>query len=276
MERDNLMKVGAFMGETRNLMNSIWFGEKTILTKSEIKEKILKSVTETEVLFNLIELFKTGDFTQKPLLVQLMNQTKDEAVLNLCIRVLLSVATHEDLRDSNNLRFLSEVTEETVDTFASAATTSLSLEVIPYLLALLEEWEEFSDTATIIRDSIDSFINFEDQIGEDATIDEIGNFYFKYCQEKDTNSYYFQQNLAFPGDLAKKLIQRVMIAADNEEQLKMELIPSLLSIWTGKRVPADYNTIISASNYKDFIDYINELSSENWEKGQKYFYGYKL
>ncbi|MRR73922.1 hypothetical protein EKU37_10985, partial [Bacillus anthracis] len=61
-----------------------------------------------------------------------------------------------------------------------------------YLLALLEEWEEFSDTATIIRDSIDSFINFEDQIGEDATIDEIGNFYFKYCQEKDTNSYYFQ------------------------------------------------------------------------------------
>lgn len=276
MERDNLMKVGAFMGETRNLMNSIWFGEKTILAKSEIKEKILKSLTETEVLFNLIELFKTGDFTQKPLLVQLMNQTKDAAVLNLCIRVFLSVATHEDLRDSNNLRFLSEVTEETVDTFASAATTSLSLEVIPYLLALLEEWEEFSDTATIIRDSIDSFINFEDQIGEDATIDEIGNFYFKYCQEKDTNSYYFQQNLAFPEDLAKKLIQRVMIAADNEEQLKMELIPSLLSIWTGERVPADYNAIISASNYKDFIDYINELSSENWEKGQKYFYGYKL
>ncbi|PGM54488.1 Imm47 family immunity protein [Bacillus thuringiensis] len=270
------MKVGAFMGETRNLMNSIWFGEKTILAKSEIKEKILKSLTETEVLFNLIELFKTGDFTQKPLLVQLMNQTKDAAVLNLCIRVFLSVATHEDLRDSNNLRFLSEVTEETVDTFASAATTSLSLEVIPYLLALLEEWEEFIDTATIIRDSIDSFINFEDQIGEDATIDEIGNFYFKYCQDKDTNSYYFQQNLAFPGDLAKKLIQRVMIAANNEEQLKMELIPSLLSIWTGERVPADYNTIISASNYKDFIDYINELSSENWEKGQKYFYGYKL
>ena len=276
MEKDNLMKVGTFMGEMVNLMNSIWFGDKPTLAKSEIKEKILKSVTETEVLFNLIELFKTGDFNQKPLLVQLMNQTKDEAVLNLCIRVFLSVATHEDLRDTNNLRFLSEVTEETVDTFASAATSSLTLEVIPYLLALLEEWEEVSDTATIIRDSIDSFINFEEQIGEDATRDEIGNFYFKYYQEKDTDSYYFQHNLVFPGDLAKKLIQRVMIAANNEEPLKMELIPSLLSIWTGKRVPADYNTIISASNYKDFINYINELSSENWEKGQKYFYGYKL
>ena len=151
MGRDNLMKVGAFMGETGNLMNSKWFGEKTTLAQSEIKEKILKSVTEKEVLFNLIELFKTGDFTQKPLLVQLMNQTKDEAILNLCIRVFFSVATHEDLRDSNNLRFLSEVTEETVATFASAATTSLSFEIIPYLLALLEEWEEVSDTATIIE-----------------------------------------------------------------------------------------------------------------------------
>ncbi len=252
----------------------VW--RKKTLSKSKIKEKIIKSATEKEVLFNLIELFKTGDFTQKPFLLQLMNQTRDESVLNLCIRVFLAVATHDDLRDSNNLRFLSEVAEETVNTFASAAITSLSLDIIPYLLALLEEWDEISDTATIIRDSIDSFINFEERIGEEATIDEIGNFYFKYCQEKETESYYFQQNLAFPGDLAKKLIQRVMIAANNEEQLKMELIPSLLSIWTGEKVPADYDTIISASNYKDFIDYIDGLSSKNWEKGQKYFYGYKL
>ncbi|TKI50725.1 MULTISPECIES: Imm47 family immunity protein [Lysinibacillus] len=264
------------MGETGNLMNSIWFGEKTTLDKLEIKEKILNSVTEKEVLFNLIELFKTGDFTQKTLLFQLMNQTRNESVLNLCIRMFLAVATHDDLRDSNNLRFLSEVNEETVNTFASAAITSLSLDIIPYLLALLEEWDEISDTAIIIRDSIDSFINFEEQIGEEATIDEIGNFYFNYCEEMDTESYYFQQNLAFPGDLAKKLIQRVLIAANNEEPLKMELIPSLLSIWSGEKVPADYNTVINANNYKDFIDYIDRLSSKNWEKGQKYFYGYKL
>lgn len=268
------MKVGAYM--TKNLMNSIWFGEKPTLAKSEIKENMLTSATETEVLFNVIELFKTGDFTQKPLLIQLMNYTKDESVLNLCIRVFLSVATHEDLRNSNNLRFLNEATEVLVDTFSSAATTSLSLEVIPYLLALLEEWEGVSDTATILRDSIDSFINFEEKIGEDATIGEIGNFYFDYCQGKDANSYYFGQRLSFPGDAAKKLIERVLIAANSEEPLKMALIPSLLSIWTGQKAPGDYNTIISASNYKEFIHYINELSNIEWEKGQKYFYGHKI
>lgn len=271
------MKVGVvFMRETGNLMNSIWFGEKSTLSQSEIKENILKAVTESEVLFNLIELYKIGDFTQKPLLIQLMNQTKDEDVLNLCIRVFLAVATHDDLRDSNNLRFLSEGTEETINTFASAAVTSLSLDVIPYLLALLEEWDEISDTVIIIKDSIDFFLNFEEEIGEEATVDEIGDFYFKYCDKNNTESYYFQQNLAFPGDLAKRLIQRVMIAANNEEPLRLELIPSLLSISTGEKVPGDYSTIISASNYKDFIDYINGLSMKNWEKGQKYFYGYKL
>lgn len=270
------MKVGVFMSGTVNLMNSIWFGEKSTLSQSEIKENILKAVTESEVLFNLIELYKMGDFSQKPLMIQLMNQTKDIAVLNLCIRVFLDVATHDDLRDSNNLRFLSEGTEETINTFASAAITSLSLHIVPYLLALLEEWEDISDTALIIKDSISFFLNFEEQNGEEATVDEIGDFYYKYCVDNDTESYYYQQNLAFPGDLAKKLMQRVMIAANNEEPLSMELIPSLLSIWTGEKVPGEYNTVISEGNYKSFIDYINGLSTKSWEKGRKYFYGHKL
>lgn len=70
-----------------NIMNSIWFGEKSTKNISDIKDSILQSDTETKVILNLIELFKIGDFTQKPLLIQLMNQTKDDAVLNLCIRI---------------------------------------------------------------------------------------------------------------------------------------------------------------------------------------------
>ncbi|USL40178.1 Imm47 family immunity protein [Priestia megaterium] len=264
------------MEKTRNLMNSIWFGEKTTLSQAEMKEHILKAHTESEILFNLIELYKIGDFTQKPLLIQLMNGTKDEAILNLCTRIFLAIATHDDLRDLNNLRFLSKGTEETFNTFASASITSLSLEVIPYLLALLEDWDEIDDTAIIIKDSLDFFLDYEEKIGEEATVDEIGNFYFEYCNENDTESYYFQQNLAFPGDLAKKLVQRAMIAANNEETLKMELIPSLLSILTGEKVPGDYSTIMNASNYKKIIEYIDSLSIKDWEKGQKYFYGYKL
>jgi len=257
-------------------MNSIWFGEKTALSQSELKDNIMKATTERDVLLNLNELYKQGDFTQKPLLIQLMNQTKDEVVLNLCIRVFLAVATHDDLKDSYNLRFLSEGTQETINTFASAAVTSLSLEIVPYLLALLDEWEDISDTASIIKDSLDFFLDFEEQLGTEATVEEIGDFYFQYCSENDTDRYYYYQNQVFPGDMAKKLMERVMRAATNEEPLKMAFIPSLLSIFTGEKVPGDYNTIISSNNYKDFIQYIDGLSLRNWEKGQKYFYGYML
>ncbi|RVT61654.1 Imm47 family immunity protein [Niallia taxi] len=96
------MKVGVNMSGNQNLMNSIWFGEKSTLPLPEIKANILYADTERDVLLNLIELYKLGDFTQKPLLIQLMNRTKDEAVLNLCIRVFLAVATHGDLRDSKS------------------------------------------------------------------------------------------------------------------------------------------------------------------------------
>lgn len=54
------MKVGVFMNGSQNLMNSIWFGEKPTLSQSQIKENLLKAVTETEVILNLIELYKIG------------------------------------------------------------------------------------------------------------------------------------------------------------------------------------------------------------------------
>lgn len=67
-----------------------------------------------------------------------------------------------------------------------------------------------------------------------------------------------------------------MTAANSEEPLEMELVPSLLSIWSGIKVPGDYWTVINADNYSDFIIYVETLSEKNWVKGQKYFYGYQV
>ncbi|WP_410983066.1 Imm47 family immunity protein [Bacillus cereus] len=264
------------MIEGINLMNSIWYGNRPIESISNIKKNILNAKTEKEVLLNLIELFKAGDFSQKQLLIQLMNHTIDERVLNLCIRIFCSIATHEDIRNSNNLTFLASASECTVDTFSTAAITSLSMEIIPYLLVLLEEWDEITDTSMIIRDSIEFFINYQDVIGEEVSVDEIGEFYLNYIKNCDMEKYYFNQIPAFPGDLTKKLFERVIRAANHEEPLKMELIPSLLSIWTGEKVPADYHTIICNDNYKAFVTYIDAISKRSWESGQKYFYGFKL
>ncbi|WII35822.1 Imm47 family immunity protein [Paenibacillus thiaminolyticus] len=264
------------MANYTNLMNSSWYGEISNSNISDIKESILRSKTEQDIILQLVELFKLGDFTQKTLLIHLLNHSEDEAVLNLCIRIFCSICTHEDLRDSNNLRFLEKATEDAVNTFASAAVTTLSLEVVPYLLTLLEDWDEINDTSTIIRDSIDAFIDFEEHLGADSSVEEIGQYYLEYINGHDPEKYYYNQKLSFPGELAKKLIERVMIAANNGHALEMELIPSLLSIWSGEKVPGDYYTVINPDNYNGFINYVEGLSKKNWEKGQKYFYGHKV
>ncbi|MFC8684474.1 Imm47 family immunity protein [Brevibacillus porteri] len=97
--------------------NSLWYGEASSYSPSVIKENLLRATTEKEALFRLIELFKIGDFTQKPLFIKLTNHTKDEALLNLCMRVFCSVSTHEDLRDTNHHLFLGEGKKAVVDTF---------------------------------------------------------------------------------------------------------------------------------------------------------------
>ncbi|GGG82904.1 Imm47 family immunity protein [Paenibacillus radicis (ex Gao et al. 2016)] len=264
------------MAHYTNLMNSSWYGEISNSNISNIKESILLSKTEQDVTLQLVELFKLGDFTQKTLLIHLLNHSEDEAVLNLCIRIFCSICTHEDLRDSDNFRFLEKAAEDAVNTFASAAVTTLSLEVVPYLLTLLEDWDEIHDTSTIIRDAIDAFIDFTEHLGEDSSVEEIGQYYLAYINGRDPEKYYYNQKLSFPGELAKKLIERVMNAASNGHALEMELIPSLLSIWSGKKVPGDYYTVINSDNYKGFIHYVEGLSKKNWEKGQKYFYGHKI
>ncbi len=57
------------MIEVGNLMNSIWFGEKPTHSQFEMKENILKASSEKEVLLDLIEIYKTGDFSQKDVLM---------------------------------------------------------------------------------------------------------------------------------------------------------------------------------------------------------------
>lgn len=52
------------MVASTNLMNSIWYGNKPVESISVLKENILSAKTEKEVLLNLIELFKAGDFSQ--------------------------------------------------------------------------------------------------------------------------------------------------------------------------------------------------------------------
>jgi hypothetical protein len=54
----------------------------------------------------------------------------------------------------------------------------------------------------------------------------------------------------------------------------MESIPILLSVWSGKRCPVQYETLMDEEIFQQLTDYIGTLSKRSWERGRKYFYGH--
>ena len=71
------------------LLPGIWYGKVNQMSLDELKSSLLSVQEERERILLIVEIMKKGDFSVKNLLVDLMNQTKDKTVLNLCIRLFL-------------------------------------------------------------------------------------------------------------------------------------------------------------------------------------------
>lgn len=265
------------MNEKNNIMHTgIWYGE--IIDNTNIEElwnKVNKEENEIDKLLLVIELLKLGEFSAKPLLIKIMNESNDSVVINLSVRVFCSIAQHEDIHNIKNLSLLSGANDEVARLFASCSKYTLSYEVVPYLLAMLEEWED-TDVEIVIRDSLEWMLGYQQVIEESATIDEIGEFYINKNREIDVEKYYYEGQLAFPGILTKRLLDACVLSRTYGKCLKQSIIPKMLSIWSGIKCPVEYNTIVDDEIMRKVFDYVKQLSKMNWEKGCKYFYGHKI
>lgn len=258
------------------LKPGIWYGsKKSEISVCNIKNDLKKATCEKDLILLIVELLKAGDFSVKQYLLQLMNSTKDQTVLNLCIRVFCSIATHDDLIKSENLSFLSDATDFVANTFAASAPETLSYEVVPYLLAMLEDWEDTYVEQTL-RNSLDAILDYSDTISEDAHFEEIGHFYLKQVEPLDTRLYYYEQQPVHPGNLTKELVEHAFISLNRNTALNMFIIPSLLSIWSGEECPITYNTILDTEMMKKLQEYIHTLSKLHWVTGKKYFYSTEI
>ncbi|OKP86059.1 hypothetical protein A3844_15005 [Paenibacillus helianthi] len=264
------------MGQSSNLIKSNWYGEKNSSDDiASLRNSLKQATTEHDNMLLIIDLLKLGDFTVKEKMLQIMNTTKDENIMNLCIRLFCSVASHKDLLNSGNLLFLSDLSEYNADTFAASALYTLSYDAVPYLLAMLEEWEDTNVEGTI-RNSLDIFLNYSDELTEEAPVEEIGNFYLDYIKKVELDNYYYYGDPAFPGSLAKKIIEKSVISLNNTIPIQTNVIPSLLSIWSGVKCPVQYDTIVDVDQLGDVYRYVDIISKMEWEIGSKYFYGHRV
>ncbi|WP_242218405.1 Imm47 family immunity protein [Bacillus cereus group sp. BfR-BA-01380] len=258
--------------DLENLKKDIWYGEISNDKIENLKSKLKDVTTEKECFLFINELLKLGDFSVKGLLIQLMNSTQDEVILNLCTRLFCSIATHDDLLETNNLNFLSSASEDGVHTFAASAGETLSYHVVPYLLTLLEEWEDTFVEKTI-RNELAWMLGIKDEYYE-LSIEELGEICSEFVKNNDMKEYYYHNRLSFSGDLVKELMPRVMISLREKTTFDIDTIPSTLSIWSGIKCPIQYGTIITDEKYRELMLYIDSLTKKEWKIGEKYFYGH--
>ncbi|MNC40660.1 hypothetical protein D3C75_893850 [compost metagenome] len=140
---------------------------------------------------------------------------------------------------------------------------------------MLEEWEDTNVEGTI-RNTLDIFLNYSDELNEEATVDEIGNFYLDFIKQVDLDNYYYYSTPVFPGNLAKKIIEKSITSVNDGVPVRTNVIPTLLSIWSGVKCPVQHDTVVDNKILDEIYQYVAMLSKMKWETGVKYFYGHRV
>lgn len=253
----------------------IWLGPaKNQSELPYLREILLSCQTEEEYIEIIIELLKSGDFSVKNQLIQLMNTSKDDEIVALCVRVFLMISTHDDFYKQETFNFLARASEDIVETFAVYANRSYSYEIVPYLLSLLDSWQD-TNSEIVIRDGLDSLLGIYKDLGEEASLEDMGDYYLEQVQQLDSReTYYYNGQPLFLGDLSRELLTRVYRVLETQEALQLSTIPSLLSTLSGKKCPVDYFDNLTSEKLSQLYGYMDTLIQLELEPGKKYFYGH--
>ena len=153
----------------------------------------------------------------------------------------------------------------------------MSYEVVPYLLALWDEWEDSnSDIEYAIKDALDNYFYDQKLSMEEATKEEVEGLWMLVGDQKELDTYYYKGCPVFPGMFAKEIMTSLYVGIQAEGKFHKYLQSALLSTYTGKRVPVKVNEIISRRDIDSMIDYIEYVSKRDWVEGRKYFYGFEI
>lgn len=121
------------------LIDGIWYGE---ISKSKQRDFYLSQIKQEfnykRKLSLVLDLLKLGDFTAKIHLINIIKNCSDDAVIVEALRLLFLVSTGDDLDIINDIVYKSEL--NVVNTIALYAPLLLSIEIVPYLLALIENF----------------------------------------------------------------------------------------------------------------------------------------
>lgn len=246
------------------IFDDIWFGK---INKFEVAEY---SNCEMKQLVDVLSDFQHGNFDRISELPKISQMTSNDDVRRDTLRLFLSAANHDDF--PLLIDMLDESSENDVVDFCYFAESSLSLQTIPYLLALFEVWEG-TDIGEQVCQTVGYIINYMPAQDGDCSMEELETVCTQFLKEHDPNEYYYAGKKFFVGDLTKDLINEMMLCKSGAKPYFSNQLPSILSVVTGIKCPIQYGVEISDMVAEKVMRYVKVLSTKKWIPGCKYFYG---
>ncbi|WBS04790.1 Imm47 family immunity protein [Pseudoduganella sp. SL102] len=246
-----------------------WFGPKT--DSMDLIEKRSNEDAKTKLL-ELCSRLKYGDFSARSSLEGFILTCSEPAIRRQAIRLYCYIARHEDVDFLGNL--LARGDHDEVFSVALYAPHTLSLQIVPYLFALLEEYDGTSIEETVLT-SIGKILPLKSD-SENADINELSASFTEFAKKCELKKYYYSGIEAFAGTLTRTLIEATAIARQKKTSFPLADIPTLLSMWSGVQCPVFYDDLISDEKFEEVMSFVSQISSMQWAHGEKYFYGYRI
>lgn len=239
----------------------------------DVRENYLEGDMEEKRFLEYLQQFQQGDFSNKKQFVEFFLNSSEDEVFILGMRLFMAIASHEDFELLED--FMSECDEEELRVFLAYVEESLSLQVIPYLLALYEEWEGTGVGDDIVR-SICGMLGQRYIDGEGYDLEQLGDYFKDFAENHNLEKFYYNGEEFFSGNLTKLVIRVAMNCKDKNMHFYTDQAPSILSNSFGIMCPVFYDVEIDDNKVSELYDYVNTLSAVEQEKGEKYFYGHKV
>ena len=223
-------------------------------------------------LLDICRHLKTGDFSARSALEGYIRSCTEMALKCQAIRLYCYIARHEDIAFIGEL--LAKCGHDEVFAVVSYAPHTLSPQVVPYLFALFEEYDD-TPIAESILSAIDRLFPFQYE-GEEVDIEALGQHFAGFAKELDANAYYYEGVEAFAGNLTKDLIENAATARHQQVAFPLANTPTLLSIWSGEKCPVFYGDLVSDAGFEAVVNYVKSIAAMHWVRGEKYFYGHRI
>ena len=217
----------------------------------------------------LCEALKVGDFSVRPALESFIFACSDATLKRQAIRLYCFTARHGDVEFIG--RVAQRFDHDEVVTIVVTAPDTLSPEIIPYLFALLEQYQDTPVERDILS-SINMLFPFGYE-GQDIGLPELADRFNGFAKALVPGQYYYGGAPVFAGVLTKTLIEAAANARHRGVKFPLTHVPTLLSVWSGERCPVYYGQPVDDLAFKDTMAYVGRIAALGWERGVKYFYG---